>query len=68
MRDSRRVAERASNEDIIRHVRRFGPLTTRQVADALGIGSHSILSRLQSLKELQCEDKLQKKFWRVKCD
>ena len=68
MRDGRRNNERILDGEIIRHIKRFGPLSTRQIADGLGVANHALLSRLQAIEALACTDKDQTKFWRYTGD
>lgn len=66
MRDARRTQERSSNDEIIRHLRRFGQLHTSQIANALGLSRRTLADKLPSIPELERECRNQKTYWKLR--
>lgn len=65
MRDARRTSERSSAEEIVRHIKRFGPIHTAQIANSLGLNKRTLVEKLPTISGLHSEVKQQKTYWSV---
>ncbi len=61
--------DRITDEDIVAHVRRFGPVTTAQIAQAMRFTRKGILSRLRKVAGIAGEKQIGTKggpnIWRA---